>query len=182
MEFFFLIASEINPEKIIQVNNESIPKTPFPEMIFSAIAIHLLKASEPEKIGKAIPKMKGLKEVKPLLSAEKNQIVGQVLYIDHYGNAVTNIKKQLFDDSRRGRDFHITARAAKFREIFDTYSDGIDFSIEKEAREEDGKKIAIFNSAGSIELAVYKSNHSTVGSASALFGFQMGDGIAIHFY
>jgi len=41
--------------------------------------------------------------------------------------------------------------------------------VEKENRgEEDGKKLALFNSAGYIELAIYKSNPSTVGSASTL--------------
>ena len=47
--------------------------------------------------------------------------------------------------------------------------------------EEDGKKLALFNSAGYIELAIYKSNPSTVGSASTLFGLEHRDTITIKF-
>ena len=48
-------------------------------------------------------------------------------------------------------------------------------------REEDGKKIALFNTAGHLELAIYKSNPSTVGSASSLFGLNYRDAVTILF-
>ena len=51
----------------------------------------------------------------------------------------------------------------------------------KEKREEDGKKLALFNSAGHLELAVYKSNPLTVGSASSLFGLDYRDPVTIKF-
>ena len=176
-----LIASEIQPDRIIRINNGNIHKTPFPELIFSNVAAQLSNGANPENLGETIPNLKYVQEIEPVINPGKDQIIGYVLYIDHYGNVVTNIKKRYFEDTAKGRDFLITARAAKFREIYSTYSDAIDFSIEKEAREEDGKKLALFNSAGYIELAVYKSNHSTVGSASALFGLSLRDTVTINF-
>ena len=64
---------------------------------------------------------------------------------------------------------------------YKNYSDAIDFKLPKERRNEDGKKIAIFNTAGYLELAIYKSNPSTVGSASSLFGLDYRDSVTIIF-
>ena len=61
--------------------------------------------------------------------------------------------------------------------IYNSYSDAIDYSIAKEKREEDGKKIALFNNLGYLELSIYKSNSETVGSASTLFGLNYRDQI-----
>ena len=48
-------------------------------------------------------------------------------------------------------------------------------------REEDGKKIAIFNSANHLELGIYKSNPKTYGSAASLFGLDYRDPITVKF-
>ena len=61
------------------------------------------------------------------------------------------------------------------------YSDAIDFSLDKKDREEDGKKMAIFNSLGYLQLSIYKSNPQTVGSASTLFGLNYRDPVSIYF-
>ena len=65
--------------------------------------------------------------------------------------------------------------------IYNSYSEAINFTLDKKQREEDGKKLALFNSAGYLELAIYKSNSSTVGSASTLFGLDYKDTITINF-
>ena len=46
---------------------------------------------------------------------------------------------------------------------------------------EDGKKIAMFNKAGFLELAIYKSNPLITGGASSLFGLNYRDIITIKF-
>jgi len=107
--------------------------------------------------------------------------LGIVIYIDNYGNVVTNITAKLFKEIGKTRNFTIFARTVKFRKIHESYSDAIDFNLSKEKREEDGKKLALFNSAGHLELAVYKSNPLTVGSASSLFGLDYRDPVTIKF-
>ncbi|MCM4161781.1 SAM-dependent chlorinase/fluorinase [Antarcticibacterium flavum] len=177
-----LIASEIKPEKIVEINIHNTVDTNFPVLdVFVRVACHLARGGTLEVVGKTIENLKYLKEVEPYINAEKDQIIGHVLYIDNYGNVVTNINRKLFDNTGKGRSFTIKARTAKFTEIHETYSDAINFKLEKEKREEDGKKLAIFNSAGYIELAIYKSNPSTVGSASTLFGLDLRDSITINF-
>ena len=88
---------------------------------------------------------------------------------------------ELFKKIGKTRNFIILARTLKFRKIHNSYGGSIDFSLPKEKREEDGKKVALFNSAGHLELAVYKSNPLTVGSASSLFGLNYRDPVTIEF-
>ncbi|MDT0678738.1 SAM hydrolase/SAM-dependent halogenase family protein [Autumnicola musiva] len=178
-----LLASEIKPEKIVEINIHDRIETNFPVLdVFVKVACHLARGGTLEVIGKNIDEIKYLKQFEPLVNSEKNQIIGHVLYIDNYGNVVTNITRKLFENVGKGREFLMNARMVTFPEIFETYSDAINFNIEKEKRgEEDGKKLAVFNSAGYIELAIYKSNPHTVGSASTLFGLGLLDTVTIKF-
>ena len=176
-----LIASEFVPEKIVEINIHDKIQSNFPVLdVFVKVAGHLSRGGTLEVIGKTIPEIKQLKEMEPLINQEKNQIKGNVIYIDNYGNVVTNISKKLFDKVGKGRKFSMRARTATFNEIFSTYSEAINFDTEMVNRE-DGKKLAIFNSGGYIELAIYKSNPSTVGSASTLFGLEYRDTVTVEF-
>jgi S-adenosylmethionine hydrolase len=176
-----LIASEFVPEKIVEINIHDKIQSNFPVLdVFVKVAGHLSRGGTLEVIGKTIPEIKQLKEMEPLINQEKNQIKGNVIYIDNYGNVVTNISKKLFEKVGKGRKFSMRARTATFNEIFSTYSEAINFDTEMVNRE-DGKKLAIFNSGGYIELAIYKSNPSTVGSASTLFGLEYRDTVTVNF-
>lgn len=178
-----LLASEINPEKIVEINIHDKIETNFPVLdVFVKVACHLARGGTLEVIGKNINEIKYLKQLEPLINSEKNQIIGHVLYIDNYGNVVTNVTRKFFENIGKGRDFVLSARMVTFSEIHETYSDAINFELEKDKRgEEDGKKLAVFNSAGYIELAIYKSNPHTVGSASSLFGLDLLDTVTINF-
>lgn len=176
-----LIASEFVPEKMVEINIHDKVETNFPVLdVFVKVAGHLARGGTLEVIGKPVPEIKQLKDLEPHYNNDTRQIKGNVLYIDNYGNVVTNITRKLFDKVGKGRKFTIRARTASFTEIFNTYSDAINFEMENVSRE-DGKKLAIFNSGGYIELAIYKSNPSTVGSASTLFGLEWRDVVTVTF-
>ena len=132
-------------------------------------------------IGKSIDQINELKELRPVINQKGDQILGAVIYVDNYGNVITNITRKIFNQVGKSRSFTIFARNVKFREIFKTYSDAIDFSIPKEKRDEDGKKIALFNDADHLELAIYKSNTLTVGSAQSLFGLEYRESVTVKF-
>ena len=149
--------------------------------VFVKIATHISREGKLEVIGKKIDSIKEIKNIKPVVSNDNNQIIGSVIYIDNYGNVVTNITEKIFDKIAKSRPFTIYARNVKFDRIYNNYSDAIDYSISKDKREEDGKKIALFNNLGYLELSIYKSNPSTVGSASTLFGLGYRDQISVHF-
>ncbi|TDH29096.1 hypothetical protein EXU57_03245 [Segetibacter sp. 3557_3] len=81
---------------------------------------------------------------------------GQILYIDNFENVIVNITKDDFDRERNGRSFKIVF---KRDEVIDTIS-------ESYADVMQGEKVAFFNSAGYLEIAINKGN------AAGLFGLQ----------
>ncbi|MDH7444025.1 SAM hydrolase/SAM-dependent halogenase family protein [Aquimarina sp. 2201CG14-23] len=177
-----LIASEFRPEKIVEINIHDAIGTNFPVLdVFVAVACHIARGGTLEVIGKPISDIKLIRGITPIVNVGDKQIVGSIIYIDNYGNLITNITRKLFEDVGKGRDFKITARSAIFNTIYERYSDAINFTIEKSKREEDGKKLAVFNSSGYLELAIYKSNPKTVGGASSLFGLYYRDTVSITF-
>jgi hypothetical protein len=179
---FSLIKEGVNAKKTVAINIHKTLVTSFPVLdVFTHVAAHISRNGALEVIGNSIKKIRELTNVKPVINQEGNQILGSVIYIDNYGNVVTNITSKLFKEIGKTRPFTIFARTIKFRKIHESYSKAIDFKLPKEKREEDGKKLALFNSAGHLELAVYKSNPLTVGSASSLFGLDYRDPITIKF-
>ena len=177
-----MLTSDINPEKIVEINIHDRVETNFPVLdVFVKVACHIARGGTLEVIGKEIKEIKELTGIKPVVNSEKNQIIGNVIYIDNYGNVICNITKELFDTIGKGRDFRITARTAGFSTVYSNYSDAINFDLPPERREEDGKKLALWNSSGYLELAIYKSNPKTVGSASTLFGLEYRDTVTVNF-
>ena len=179
---FSLIKEDIKPDKLVSINIQETISSSFPVLdIFVQVASHIARNGTLEVIGNPIKKIRELTNVKPVISQDGSQIIGSVIYVDNYGNVITNITKNLFKEIGKSRDFTINARTVKFRKIYLSYSQAIDFNLPKEDREEDGKKLALFNTSGHLELAIYKSNPYTVGSASSLFGLDYRDLISIQF-
>ena len=184
-----MLTNKINPEQVVEITIHNHISSNFPVLdVFVKVACHLARGGKLDVIGKSIlgflPEKGGLKQLtglNPVINPAGNQLKGTIIYIDNYGNVVCNITKKLFEDVGKGRPFIIRARTATFKEVFSTYSEAIHFDKDKNVREEDGKKIAIWNSSGYLELAIYKSNPSTVGSASTLFGLGYRDMVTIQF-
>ena len=177
-----MIKEDFIATKIVEINIHKTVITSFPVLdIFINVAAHISRKGSLEVIGKSIKKIKELTNINPVINQEKNQILGSVIYIDNYGNLVSNIKKDLFYEIGKSRNFTIYARSVKFKKIYKNYSEAIDFSLPKGKREEDGKKLAIFNTSDHLELAVYKSNPQTIGGAGSLFGLDYRDPITVKF-
>ncbi|WGK64094.1 SAM hydrolase/SAM-dependent halogenase family protein [Croceiramulus getboli] len=177
-----LITRDIRPEEIVSINIHDRTLTNFTVLdVFVRAACHIARGGTLGVIGKPISSIKKLRDVMPVINKDQKQIIGTVIYIDNYGNVISNITKKLFDDVGKGRPFKITARTATFTKIYKNYSDAINFDIDPSKREDDGKKLALFNSSNYIELSIYKSNPKTVGSASTLFGLEYRDTITVNF-
>lgn len=177
-----LITRNFIPEEIVEINIHDRINTNFTVLdVFVKVACHLARGGTLGVIGKPIQEIKEITGIMPVINKDQKQIIGNVIYVDNYGNVITNITKRLFDDIGKGRKFNMRARTANFSVIHSRYSDAINYSIDRLKREEDGKKLAIFNSSGYIELAIYKSNPSTVGSAATLFGLDYLDTVTINF-
>ena len=177
-----LIKEDFIATKIVEINIHKKIISAFPVLdVFINVAAHIARKGKLEVIGKSITMIKELTNIKPVVNKDKNQILGSVIYIDNYGNLITSIKESLFDEVGKSRNFTIFARSVKFKKIYKSYSQAINLKLPKEKREEDGKKIALFNTAGHLELAVYKSNPLTIGGAGSLFGLGYRDPVTVQF-
>jgi S-adenosylmethionine hydrolase len=177
-----MLTNEINPDKIVEINIHDRIISNFPVLdVFVKVACHIARGGTLDVIGKNIPEIKQLTGIRPVVNQQSNQIIGNVIYIDNYGNVICNITKTLFDDVGKGRNFKITARTANFSKVHTHYSNAINFETPPEKREEDGKKLALWNSSSYLELSIYKSNPTTIGSASTLFGLAFRDTITVNF-
>ena len=177
-----LITRDIVPQELAEINIHDHISTNFTVMdVFVQTACHIARGGTLGVIGKVLKEVKPLKDIQPIIHESQKRIMGNVIYVDNYGNVVSNITKKLFEEIGKGRSFTVEARGTEMTAIHNAYSDAINFNLDKGQREEDGKKLAIFNSSGYLELAIYKSNPSTVGSASSLFGLDYKDTITINF-
>ena len=178
-----LITSEISPEKVVEINIPNPSEGSFPVMdVFVKVACHIARGGTLEVVGKAFQNLKDLTGFLPSVTDNGNKIIGSVIYIDNYGNVVTNIQKKFFDAYRKGRDFEINARTTKITKVHHKYSDIINFDIEKSKRKGAGDLLALFNTSEYIELAIYKSDLNTVGGASTLLGLDYRDTVTINFF
>ncbi len=177
-----MICTEIAPEKIVEINIHDKIQTSFPVLdVFAKVACHIARGGTLEVIGKPTTEIKPIKNIVPFVNEDKSQIIGSVIYIDNYGNVVTNIKKGFFETIQKGREFEISARSYKFKTIYKKYSEIVNFDISEDKRHDEGRGLVVFNSGNYLEIAVYKSNSATVGSASTLMGLKLMDTVSINF-
>jgi hypothetical protein len=108
--------------------------------IFAPAAAHLSKGVAFEKLG---PRIKDIVRLSMPLACEKGkQIAGSVMYIDHFGNAITNIPSSLV--SRRINHVFVKGHKIPLRSC---YAD-----VGK------GKPLAVAGSCGFAEVSVNKGN------------------------
>jgi len=177
-----LLASDIKPEKIVEINIHDHVSTSFPVLdVFVKVGCHIARGGTLEVIGKVIPEFKKMIELQPTIAESKDAISGNIIYVDNYGNSISNITKKLFQEVGKGREFEVSANKYTFSKIHSKYSDIVDFTLPKDQRQKDGNKLAIFNSANYLEIAMYRSNLNTVGGASSLLGLNYRDIITVKF-
>src|SRR5579862_2320183 len=114
----------------------------------------VVEGSDLRKIGIPDISYKEKNNLHPLLG--DNYIEGQIIYIDNFENVIVNITHEEFEQQRKGRSFRIVfKRDEVIDKISETYGDVAE-----------GEKLALFNAAGYLEIAMNKGN------AAGLFGLQ----------
>tara|TARA_B100000242_G_scaffold139759_1_gene99246 strand:- start:300 stop:1088 length:789 start_codon:yes stop_codon:yes gene_type:complete len=163
--FFNLFFDVFRPDKLFQitVDQKSDILTFASREILSIAACHLCRGGTPEIIGKEISNYTfDSTSIKPVI--DKNSIRCTVIYIDNYGNVVTNIQKQLFQTTVGDKQFKIfhgydTDSINKISQVYN------DVSI--------AEKLAIFDMNDYLQIAINKGN------ASSLLGLKVFDIIRI---
>jgi S-adenosylmethionine hydrolase len=99
-------------------------------------------------------------------------IRGAVVHIDAFGNLITNICKADFE--RFGSDIPFTIKYMKKEYFIDEISATYNAVSQ-------GERVALFNSAGLLEIAINRGANEGFGGASKLFGMRIGDPVHIEF-
>ena len=183
-----MLSQKVIPQKIVAINiHDRLSEDATDLDVFVTVASHLSKGGSLSVIGKEITTIKQVTELQPVVAADKNSIKGYVIYIDHFGNVVTNITKKLFMEVAKGRPYEIPLlqkrnqkKSSPIKNIWAKYSD-IANAGKYPIKNYEGDKLAIFNEAGFLEIAIFRSNPMSVGSANSLLGLNYRDSISIEF-
>ena len=169
------------PQKIVAITIHDRLNTDVSDMdVFVAVACHIARGGLLNVIGKEIPSLKPVSVLSSSITDDLSEIKGQIVYIDSFGNCVTNISHKQFNDTIRGRTFEIVIKNKKFSRLHKSYSD-FPVSDVKQLKDLEGDFLALFNENGYLEIAIYKSNPKTVGSAATLLGLHFRDTVSIKF-
>ena len=105
---FSLLLNEMEAEKIVCLNiSQSTNCMTFAtKNIFVPAACHLARGGTMEIIGTEVADFE-VKSTELKAVIEKDMIRGVVIYVDRYGNAISNISKKVFESVQKGRGFSI---------------------------------------------------------------------------
>ena len=175
-----LIFADIQPDAVYEItyNTRFDDVVNFTTLdVFAPAAVHLQNGGLPEVIGRRYLTPRELSL--PKSGTTDNLIFGEVLYIDNFGSIISNISKTFFEENIKGYEgFTIKFRNLALSRIYKSYTDIVtDWNLETEYH---GKPVAIFNSAGLLELTIYKGNITN--GAKTLFGLKVGERIYVEFH
>jgi S-adenosylmethionine hydrolase len=176
-----ILTQKIVPQKIVEINiHDRLPDGSSDLDVFVKVACHLAKGGSMNVVGKEINQIKNINQLQAVIASDFNSIKGYVVYTDHFGNCVTNISKKMFAEIGQNRSFEIKFGTKIIKKIHLNYSD---FKVSEKytLKDYEGEKLALFNEAGFLEIAIYKSNPKTVGSAKSLLGLKFRDVVNIIF-
>jgi S-adenosyl-L-methionine hydrolase (adenosine-forming) len=146
---FGLLMDE-KPEQLIKVKTESLKDnhSTFTVLdIFVDLAVKIVQGQDIASLGTSIDEYR---KTVPILPAYDDTVInGSIIYIDSYGNAISNVSYELFQKVSKGRIFEITivSNQFKIKKIGTTYQAA-----------HAGDLVAVFNRAGMLEIALNNAN------------------------
>ncbi|RYY58074.1 MAG: hypothetical protein EOO09_00455 [Chitinophagaceae bacterium] len=147
---------EEKPEMLIGIplDKNAIKNTTYCVSIMGRIIKQLVEGAPIASLGEPDVNYVEKNHLRPLL--HNDWIEGQIIFIDNFENVIVNITHEQFEEQRKGRSFRIVFKRDEIIErISESYADV-----------SEGEKLALFNSAGYLEIAINKGN------AAGLFGLQ----------
>lgn len=109
--------------------------------VFVPASIHIMKGGQLSEIAS---KVDDYYRAQPFeCYVDKNVLRGKGIYVDDFGNIVTNITKKSFAEAVGSRNFVITLPGLRINRIYSTY-DEVKY----------GSPVVLFNSMGNLEVAV----------------------------
>jgi len=147
---------EEKPEIVIgiSVDKMAVRNTVYCANVMGKVINQLVNGESIKNIGEPDVTYLEKHHLRPLL--DNNWIEGQIIFIDNFENVIVNITHEQFEEQRKGRSFRIVFKRDEM----------IDRISESYADVNEGEKLALFNSAGYLEIAINKGN------AAGLFGLK----------
>ena len=144
-----LIANGAEDIDMVSIENEGLICPEYPRSfraarIFAPAAAFLASGGKLEEIGQEVP-IRELRWGAPTYAGDS--LRGNIIHIDCFGNAITNIERDYFLKVRNERSFEIFLRSLRLKRIVTTYSDV-------------GKSdaLAIFGEQGLLEIAIREAS------------------------
>ncbi|WP_407480868.1 S-adenosyl-l-methionine hydroxide adenosyltransferase family protein [Elizabethkingia meningoseptica] len=176
-----LMFFDINPDETYEIvlGNRFDDEVNFTSTdIFAPVAVHLAKGGIPEVVGKKVTEIKEHSFPRAILNETEGIMVGEIMYIDNFGNAISNIKKSFFNNTLKSYDkFELKFRNFVMSKVNNDYTDVVE-NWENEPQYH-GNISAIFNADDLLEVAIYKG--SSTNGASSLLGLSVGERIFVEF-
>lgn len=147
---FSMMTQKENVRAIFELTNRrlflpQISSTFHGRDIFTPVAAHLSLGVSPDIVG---PKRKDFLKLhlfEPQVG--KQEMKGSIINIDKFGNAITNITKEIFMQHIGAKPFELRIAGKKVRELSVTYSEVLT-----------GKPALLFGSSDYLELALYQDS------------------------
>ena len=127
--------------------------------VFAPAAAHLAAGVPLKKFGPPITDLATLHIPSPI--SARDGLTGQVIHVDRFGNAVTNIDEKAFRE-REGRKVVIEIDRREIHQMHKAYNEA-----------SEGETFALFGSFGLLEIAINK------GSAAARHGIKINDQVKV---
>lgn len=154
------------PTAIIDINDVNPIQTTFDARdIMAPIAAKLASGGNIHEMGSNLDAM--FSYTKTNAKADKKQIAGNIIHVDHYGNLITNILKQDFDNILRINKecpFEVNFRREKFSKLH-----------QHAGEVGAGECFVYFNVGGKLEIGINQGN------GSELLGLRVDDQVFIDF-
>jgi len=113
--------------------------------IFAPVAAHLARGVKPHAMGSKVKQWKVLPGFVPRL--EPKRLIGHVIFIDKFGNALTNVSLGLWSTALAARFRSLSVGPVKINRIVKTYSQAAQ-----------GEPVAVFSSDDWLEIAAYQDH------------------------
>ena len=113
-----MLSQKIVPQKMVAINiHDRLHNEATDLDVFVKVACHIAKGGLMNVIGKEINGIKQVTDLQALLAIDGNSLKGHVIYIDHFGNVVTNITKKYFIEVAKGRPYEIVLKTKNIKKI-----------------------------------------------------------------
>ncbi len=177
---FFLLADNgllpmINPDvkikKVIAIDLRQ-ERSLFPARdILARAAVHLTKGGTVDVLGRAIEDYEQKQIARPRILNDKSAIIGSIVYIDNFGNLVSNISQKTFKEVAGDRSFEIMLpRNQRIKKLSTGYTPA-----------QAGSLLAFFNSQGLLEVALAEARGKIFNGANSMLGVEVQNTITITF-